>query len=323
MSVKASPLAIELEGKTVLVTGASGYIANRLLDSLGKYDAEIIAVSRKKIPESHRFSSICTDITKYDVWIDLMSKVDIIVHLAGNTSIKAAELDPVESLKSTLIPIANLIRAAKELDRRPKVIFSSTATVYGLTSCVPQNENQQPNPITTYDLHKLFAERQLQFAASRGEIEVVCLRLSNVYGPSGSISSAIDRGVLNKVALAAMRGESLSLFGGGEYFRDYIFVDDVVRAITMVAASKEKLPQLINVSSGTSVTIRNIFQILANFAEQRTGLPVNLQSVEWPASVNQIELRNYMADIGLIKRKLGWLPSVTLEVGLSALLDNS
>ena len=150
----------KLEGKVVSITGASGYIGSALTQELEKYSLKIIRISRKELVPKDGVEDWVLDLNKKSSWIRIVSKSDIIFHLSGNTSIYNAEKDPNESLISTLFPIIQLINASKKLSRIPRVVFSSTATVYGLTEVLPVLETRQPNPITTYDLHKFFAEQQ-------------------------------------------------------------------------------------------------------------------------------------------------------------------
>jgi len=204
-------IANKLSGKVVAITGASGYIGSALSKELSKYPVKIICISRKELSSKHGAENWVLDLGKSSSWNRIVSEVDIIFHLAGNTSIQTAEQDPEESLISTLFPITKLINASKELCRVPRVVFASTVTVYGLTDVLPVSESTKPNPITMYDLHKLFAEQQLAMASQNNIISATSLRLANVFGPSLSESSASDRGVLNKVTRTALQGKDLAM----------------------------------------------------------------------------------------------------------------
>lgn len=313
----------KFNGKTILITGAGGYIAGRLLDLLSVSNCKIIAVTQKKLKKSSNISKVTGDISKKNFWCEVIKEVDVVVHLAGNTSLKYAELDPVGSLQSTILPILGLIEASQINRKVPKVIFSSTATVYGLTTMMPQSEIGPINPITIYDLHKYFAEQQLLLASNRGDIEVICLRLSNVYGPSENINSAQDRGILTRVALNALNGEPIKLYGGGEFLRDYIFIDDVVRAMMMIAVSNKTLPKVMNLSSGTSKRVCDVFKLIADKVQEITGKSVTMDSTDFPPEFSPIELRNYVANIDVIKAELGWSPQVTIEAGIDQLIKKS
>jgi len=317
----------KLEGKVVSITGASGYIGSALTQELEKYSLKIIRISRKKLVPKDGVEDWVLDLNKQSSWIRIVNKSDIIFHLAGNTSIYNAEKDPKESLISTLFPIIQLISASKKLSRIPRVVFSSTATVYGLTEVLPVLETRQPNPITTYDLHKFFAEQQLLLASSCNTIDAISLRLANVYGPSPAESLAKDRGILSKITRMKFEHKNLHIYGNGEYLRDYVYIDDVVNAFLYASVMNYNiLPNrsdiTFNVASGKGTSVIEVFKLISNEVEKITGIEGAITNVAWPKEVNEIEKRNYIASIELFKSLAGWEPSVSLEQGIQLLVKH-
>ena len=309
-----------LIGKTVVVTGASGYIGSVLVDALVKHSSKVIRVSRIDLVPLADTKTIKADIRNSETWTDLVAQADIIYHLAGNTSVYEAANNPMESLNSTLLPINHLVLAARTQHCKPRVVFASTATVYGLTSQLPVAERLEPKPITIYDLHKLFAEQQLALATKQGVLEGVSLRLANVYGPSTSVSSADDRGVLNRVTAKAFSGENLTVYGGGNYLRDYIYITDVVYAFLFAGVCPQLSGNSFNVGSGVGTTVREAFVLSATQASRITGRIVDVLYESWPDSVAPIELRSFTADIEKYASLTGWGPRVKLETGIAQLL---
>lgn len=307
-------------GKKVTITGASGYLGSAIVKHLLKIEANIIRVSRKKLQELDDVSDLVGDIYEKDLWLDVVKNSDVIIHLAGNTSVYAEKKDLILGINSTLIPVINLIEAAKIAGNTPLVLFSSTASVYGLNPTVPTAEKERENPITSYDIHKLCAEKHLQIAHEDGIIRNVNLRLSNVYGPSISKSSSSDRGILNYFARKATAGEPIIVYGDGSSIRDYIFIDDVVKAFILAGLIDISKHSLFNVGSGIGFTIKEVFTRLATRASEISGKHVELKFVPWPESADLIEHRNYIADISLIKKVLNWRPEVGLDTGIDLTL---
>ena len=156
-------LSVFYDEKVVAVTGGSGYIGSALINKLQKYNCKIIRTSRTTLVPIDGVQDKILDLKIKESWVELVSTADIIFHLAGNTSIAFAEENIDDSLLSNLLPITNLVYASKKLNLSPKVVYASTVTLYGLTNEFPVLESTPPNPITTYDLHKLYAEQELNY----------------------------------------------------------------------------------------------------------------------------------------------------------------
>jgi len=310
-----------LKNKTIAITGANGYIGTRLREFFREHAIDVVSVSRQVDKSGRDSDYIQADIRDLECWLELVARADVIFHLAGNTSVPVAASDPGLDLESTVQPMVHLIAAARKLGRKPRVVFSSTATVYGLTPVAPTTELTHPSPVTFYDLHKLFVEQQLTFATNLGILEGVSLRLTNVYGPSPGHSSSDNRGILNKVTALALEGEPLSIYGGGDYTRDYVFIDDVVDAFVRAAICDGVKGQVLNIGSGKGVTVRDAFLYVAAEVEKRAKIKVDIKSVPWPANSDEIELRNFVASIQKATSLLGWNPATTLNDGIRRLVS--
>lgn len=307
--------------KTVAITGASGYLASALTAALRNTPAHILRISRRDLPPIPGTETLRADVREDGCWEVILSKADVIFHLAGNTSVYAAADDPADSLGSTVLPITRLVHAARSAGYRPRVVYASTATVYGLAENVPVAEDVVPRPITNYDLHKLFSEKQLELASKQAILEGVSLRLANVYGPSQSTNTAADRGILNKIAKLAIQGEKLTVYGDGNYLRDYVYVDDVARAFIAAGIAEGIAGRSFNVAFGAGVTVRDAFNLVSEKAEKATGKKVFVENVPWPDGSDPIELRSFVADITSFEHATGWHPTICLAEGIDRLIS--
>jgi len=318
----------KFEDKVVAITGASGYIGSALVTELEKYSAKkLIRVSRKKLKAQGNVEDWNIGLNNLDSWRKIVDQSDIIFHLSGNTSIAAAEKNPENSLNAEILPIMNLLNAAKELSKKPRFIYASTATIYGLTQNFPVSEDQAPNPITCYDNNKLSAEKKLKIARSENLIESVSLRLANVYGPSNSESSSHDRGILSKIARQGFENKSIKIYGSGNYIRDYVYIDDVVKAFLYASVFdysriKKDSEIIFNVTSGVGTPIKNVFGLIANEIEKLTGFNIEIENVSWPAGISEIEKRNYIGSAERLKSFASWNAKTSIEDGIFKLVNH-
>ena len=308
------------DGKKILVTGASGYVANNLILKLADFSCRIVRLSRKSllptVPEAD-FLDIRGDITREDGWESWIDGVDVIFHLAGQTSAYAAEASPLDDWKINVLPVLNMCKACKNKGTTPIVVFASTATVIGLSDTIPVGESCYEAPITVYDIHKLTSEKYLTHYALSGSIRSCSLRLANVYGP-GSDSGSSDRGVVNQMMRLALQGNPLTVYGEGKAIRDYVYIDDVTEAFLSAAAySEDTTGHSYFIGSGLGCTMKASITEIAIAAEKITGNLVAVLHTNPPANLLPIEHRNFIADISAFSAITGWKPRYDFRDGLA------
>ena len=305
------------EVSTFTVIGASGYIGSKLVNKLTDSGCNVIRSSRRDTITNGDSEFVMAELDSLDFWLNIVEKSDVIIHLAGNTSINVANDNPALDLNSSVVPIYRLIEACKILRKRPRVVFASTVTAYGFTDNLPVSEATAENPESFYDLHKFFVERQLVLATKLNICDGVSLRLANVYGPSSANSSANDRGILNKIIGLALAGDIVSLYGGGNYIRDYIYIDDVVDAFILASISSKSAGEVFNVGSGVGTSVRDAFNAVTQEVYRQTNKIIEMKDVPWPENSPKIDMRNFIASIEKARTCLGWSPKVSLQTGIA------
>ena len=305
------------EVSTFTVIGASGYIGSKLVNKLTDSGCNVIRSSRRDTITNGDSEFVMAELDSLDFWLNIVEKSDVIIHLAGNTSINVANDNPALDLNSSVVPIYRLIEACKILRKRPRVVFASTVTAYGFTDNLPVSEATAENPESFYDLHKFFVERQLVLATKLNICDGVSLRIANVYGPSSANSSANDRGILNKIIGLALAGDIVSLYGGGNYIRDYIYIDDVVDAFILASISSKSVGEVFNVGSGVGTSVRDAFNAVTQEVYRQTNKIIEMKDVPWPENSPKIDMRNFTASIKKAHTCLGWSPKVSLQTGIA------
>jgi UDP-glucose 4-epimerase len=314
-------------GKNILVTGGGGFIAASLIKLLCAADCNIVRLLRNPAatwPDvgSARVEDRIGDVRDPLLWQSLLDGIDVVFHLAAQTSTYEANRDPGADLDSNVLPLLLMLHACRERNISPAVICASTVTICGLPERLPVDENHPEAPITVYDLHKQMAENYLKYHVRIGTVRGVALRLANVYGP-GPRSSRADRGILNQMVGRALRGEVLTVYGRGEQLRDYVHVDDVARAFVEAVIHLDALNgQHCIIGRGEGHSIAQALQLVAERVAARTGKLVQVTSVEPPAGLSPIEARNFVADTHRFTQATGWRAQNALPHGIDTLIEN-
>jgi len=307
--------------KHLLVTGSSGFIAANLIAALSNTRCTIRRLSRQgshvlPMHGNARIEDMTGDIRDRRVWEHALEGIDTVFHFAAQTSVPAAADDPFADLDANVLPMLNMLETCRRKRLHPVVLFSGTVTEAGMTTSLPVNETQPDTPITVYDLHKLMAEQYLKYYAGQGLVRGAALRLANVYGP-GTVSSGAERGVLNAMIQKALAGEALTIYGHGEYVRDYVYVTDVVDAFLAAGSAIDRLNGgHFVIGSGRGHTVAEAVTMVVEQVGRRLGHRVAVMHLDPPRMLSSIEERNFVADPGRFSGATGWQAHTPLAEGI-------
>lgn len=311
----------QYKGKTVVITGASGYIASALVERLAGVAAKVIRVSRGALPPLLGCTDIAGDVSESATWRRALPGADSVFHLAAQTSFYKSAEDPDADFRANVLPMRHLLETCRRDGSRPIIVFSGSTTEAGLPVTTPVDESHPDAPITVYDLHKLLSEKLLEGYSRQGYSRGTTLRLSNVYGP-GPKSSSADRGILNAIIARALRGDRLTVYGDGAPVRDYLYIDDMAAAFLAAGSGIEALNgHHFVMGSGRGVSLLDSFRLVAERVKARTGRVVEVVSVPEPAGLSPIESRRFVADASAFRKATGWAPEVSLENGIDRAID--
>lgn len=313
------------QDKTILVTGASGYLGSRFVQSLLSTDCHIVRISRKKcdpiLKSVAKITDIQADFSTFDDWPSVLKPVDTIFHFAAQTGIAFADNNPLQDAQTNVIGTLKILEAAKQLGNKV-IIFASAATVCGLQNNIKISETAIDHPATLYDFNKWINENYIRYFCEKKWIRGVSLRLANVYGP-GVKSSEMSRGVLNQVIKNALLGKDPVTYCGGEFTRDYIYIDDVVNAFLAAGACIDQLNgKHFVIGSGVGTTLKDTFSMVIDCVKQKTGLSLHLQNLELPNGLSAIDSRHFIADSTAFSSIANWHPIVSLQQGIDAVISD-
>ncbi|MGI6551868.1 MAG: NAD-dependent epimerase/dehydratase family protein [Clostridia bacterium] len=296
----------------VLVTGGAGFIGSHLVEQCiaqGYYTVVLDNLSAGKKENIHpkaRFYQ--EDIGSPQVFsILLKERIDAVFHQAGQTYVSFSLRDPSKDALINIIGTINLLDACRRAKIK-KVIYASSAAVYGNPRYLPVDENHALEPRSGYGISKQIPERYLALYKQLYELDYTVLRYANVYGPRQDASG--EGGVVAVFIDKLMKGEAPCVFGDGEQTRDFVYVEDVVRANLL--ALYRGSGQVLNIGTGVPSTINELvslikkmgpFSVESRFAAKRTG-----------------DIRESYLDPGKAKEVLGWTAQTSLAEGIEKTL---
>jgi len=296
-----------------LVTGGAGFIGSHLTKKLVEEGNDISIIDNLNTGKEKNLESIKNkiDFVKGSILdIELLEKltkdVDGVYHQAALASVQDSFSKPNEYHDVNVNGTENILKLAKQYNF--KVVYASSSSVYGNPVRIPIRESDEKNPINPYAETKLKKEELAQKYSEMG-VKVIGLRYFNVFGKGQSKEYA---GVL-KLFLERIRDKlPPKINGDGTQFRDFVYVGDVVNA-NIMSMNSDVNHAFFNVGTNTSITILDLAKIIIKFAK------LDLEPIFGPALKGDVQ--KTIANIDLIKEKIGWKPSVILEEWINEIIS--
>lgn len=299
---------------TVLVTGGAGFIGSMLVRKLLPLCSRILVIDNlstgnlKMLPVSEKIRFFHDSITNRPLLASIMPEVDYVFHLACSNLLISVEA-PEHDLHTNLYGGFVLLQAAHSHGEKLKrLVYTSTASVYGNASVIPTGEDYYQIRLP-YSASKFSLEHYCNLFYHMYKVPVSVLRLSNVYGPGQSTGNPYC-GVVAKFFTAALEKKDLIIYGDGTQTRDFTYVDDALEAIVLAALHPEATGKTYNVGTGRETTVLDLAsQILAI-----TGHSPGALAFQPQRPVDTVRRRCLQTE--KICRELGWSPQVSLPEGL-------
>ncbi|HEV2837343.1 MAG TPA: NAD(P)-dependent oxidoreductase [Pyrinomonadaceae bacterium] len=318
-----------LKDKTILVTGAAGYLGSALTSSLQSIRCRIVALVHQKncgpLPAESEASlrSLSVDLSQ-SVWLDVLreTRPDVIVNLAAHEHHRNSQQAPAVDLAVNTATVLELLEACRELRLNPRIVLASSANIAGCPSSMVVSEDTPDQPLTLYAINKLVAEQYLRYYSENFNIAAVSLRFANVYGPLPNRQTDVEsRVVLNHIMRRALAGGPLYLYRNQNCVRDFVYIDDVIRAICAAATSETiTAGNKYIVGSGEGYSLREIVNEIATRAERLNSRHVAVL-VDENAALEPIEWRNFIADYSRLRSATGWAAGTKLHQGIDSTLQ--
>lgn len=288
-----------LKGKTVLVTGAGGFVGGHLARRLTSLGAIVVGLSRK---HAHGI-----DVTDRDALGPIIQKKPrVIFHLAGEALVEKGQEAPYDTFRTNVLGTLNILELAR-LAGIPRVVIGSTAHVYGV-GVPPFHEDSPPRPSRPYETSKTVTDLLAQSYADSFSLPVVIPRFVNIYGPGDTNFTRL----IPKTLKYILTGRPVPIWGGSAK-REYLYIDDAVEAYILLATISEATVEknrIFNFGAGKPVAVEEIIRRIGKLA----GIAVKIQRL---SKGREGEILEQYVSWEKATRVLGWKPRVSLDEGLA------
>lgn len=309
------------EFSSVLVTGGAGFIGSHLVDWLINKGYEVIVLDNfrsgkmenisRHLKNDH-FRLVIGDVRDKKTLRSALNGVDAILHLAALISVEESLKNPAETHEVNVIGTLNLLQEAVRGNVK-KFVYASSTAVYGEANSLPLREDCPLKPISPYASSKAASECYCTaFHRSYG-LGTVILRYFNVYGPRQEHNPY--GGVIPRFINNALTGRPLVVFGNGEQTRDFIYIDDVVRATILALESSDSVGETFNICVGKRTTINNLVRLIKRVTGKK-----NLQKIY--DKPRKGDIRDNYGDPSKAEETLGFKAKINLEEGLKRYLKS-
>ena len=298
----------------ILVTGGAGFIGSHTVEYY-QHRAEVVVLDNYRSGRPENLEGLHCRVVEGSLLDrrllgDLCKGVDYVFHLAALVSVAESMENPAEAVEINVRGLLNVLEASRDAKVK-KLIFASSAAVYGLDPEQPKHEALRPAPCSPYAITKLDGEFYCQMYHDQGWLSTACVRFFNVFGPrqdpgshyAAAVPIFIDR---------ALAGEPITIFGNGGQTRDFIYVKDIVEILCFLA--EHNTPEgVYNAGYGESITILEMAQLVTRLLDSDSSITFGAERAG--------DLR-YSTSDPLRLLRAGWMAKYTVRSGLEELISS-
>ena len=303
---------MNIKGKKIIVTGGAGFIGSHIVDALVKEGARVFVIddlSSGKNNISHlknKVKHIKISITDLESLKKVFKGAYAVVHHAAIASVRKTIKHPKQTHEVNALGTLQIFIAAVEA-KVDRVIYASSSAVYGDSPKFPKVENMQPDPISPYAIQKLIGELYGLFFYNIYGLKTIGLRYFNVFGPRQDSNSEYSAVIPKFIGLIKDQ-KNPHIYGDGKQTRDFVYVDDVVRANLNALKTNKGFGQVYNIGTGKQISLNKLVDCINEI------LGTNLQAERVQSKAG--EIKHSHANIKKAKQHLNWTPKTSFEKGL-------
>jgi UDP-glucose 4-epimerase len=301
----------------ILVTGGAGFVGSHLCDFFLSQNHEVtVLTSKSKKNIKHIFDDInyenvnVGNFSKMETSL-LKNKPELIIHLAGNTSHSKSFENPYNDLNSNTKSTLNILEILRQSLPDCKFVLGSTFVVIGRPKKLPIDEQSPCKPTTLYGVNRLSSEYYTNIYHQVYGLNTNVFRITNSFGPREQIIP--NKNAINYLIYKAFKGENITIYNNGKFFRDLIYITDVISGINKIV-KKGKSGELYWISSGKKTWFYQLANLLEEFTNAKT------KYVKPPIYTKKIDVGNFVVNNSKLC-SLGWSQKISVKEGIKKTLS--
>jgi len=307
---------------TYVVTGGAGFIGSHIAEELLRRKHSVRIVDDFSSGKVSNIEAILKDIELFRADISDPSALanafrdaDFVIHQAGIVSVQKTMNDPVGTHRVNVDGTLNVLAAARDAHVK-RVVFASSAAVYGDNPELPKREEMSPEPMSPYGVQKLCSEIYCRLYSSAFQLETVVLRYFNVFGPRQDPSSPYS-GVIAKFIPTVLQGQQPTVFGDGEQSRDFVFVSNVVDANLSACTAEGVSGETFNIACGTRITVNTMLAQIRKIA----GNGISSTNTVLRLAQRAGDILHSQADVTRARTRMNYQAQTKFEDGLQQTVE--
>lgn len=298
--------------KKYLVLGAGGFIGKSLCKQLLK-DETVKAYDMFEIDElkGYRNYEFVQGNFKEDNFGEILDGIDTVIHLISTTVPVDSSANAEKEMVENVVPTIRLLDAMVQKGIKKIIFASSGGTVYGETGELMNCESSALNPICSYGIQKVTIEMYLKLYGKMHDFDYRIMRIANPYGMGQDPRK--PQGVIPIFVYRLIHGQEIAIFGAGDNFRDYIFMDDLINAFCKLLNYTGN-QRIFNIGTGRVHSLNDIVEIIEKLSGKRfVGIEIK--------KGRSCDVKKALLDVEMTKKELNWEPKVSMEEGIERLLN--
>ncbi|MDF1545214.1 MAG: NAD-dependent epimerase/dehydratase family protein [bacterium] len=308
---------LDFKGKRVLITGGAGFVGSNVVERVQQCDGVAIVLddlftgTLDNISDGVKYEFVEGSVTDRKLINKLVKEVDYVAHMAARNIIISTK-NPREDYETNIGGTLNILMAAREHNIK-RVVYTSSASVYGNPRILPITEDERTLTFSPYSVSKLAGENYCHAFYESFGTPVTAVRYSNIYGPKQDPSNPYC-GVVSKFIEAIDNDLPPQLHGDGQQTRDFTYVDDAVDGTLLALLSEKAEGSVFNVGTGVETTIHDLFRMISELLGKEIK----------PTFVDRRDIDNIRrraVSIELIRTRLRWQPQIGIHQGLKRTIE--